>query len=171
MRKVVVVLAGVALLVFVNSTIVSRERLIEDGRVVLLELAPLDPRSLMQGDYMALQFRAARDGLPAGASRSTGLDGHLVLAQDARGVAVFRRLDDGAPLGPDEVRMRYRVRHGIPKLATNAWFFEEGHAGDYARARYGELRVAPDGEAILTGLRGEGFERLGKAPTEARYGR
>lgn len=161
MRKVVVVLAGAVLLVFVNATILSRERLIEDGRVVLLELAPVDPRSLMQGDYMALQFKAARDGLPAGAARSTALDGHLVLAQDARGVAVFRRLDDGVPLGPDEVRMRYRVRNGVPKLATNAWFFEEGHASDYAKARYGEFRVAPGGEAILTGLRDQGLARLG----------
>ena len=171
MRKIVVVLAGVALLVFVNATILSRERLIEDGRVVLLELAPVDPRSLLQGDYMALQFKAARDGLPVGASRSTALDGHLVLAQDARGVAVFRRLDDGAPLGSGEVRMRYRVRHGIPRLATNAWFFEEGHAGDYAHARYGEFRVAPDGEAILTGLRDEGLDRLRESPAKARYER
>jgi uncharacterized membrane-anchored protein len=167
MRKVVVVLAGVALLVFVNATIVSRERLIQDGRVVLLELAPVDPRSLMQGDYMALQFKAARDGIPPGASRSTALDGHLVLARDARGIAVFRRLDDGAPLGPEEVRMRYRIRHGVPKLATNAWFFEEGHAGDYAKARYGEFRVAPGGEAVLTGLRDEGLARLGGPPAKA----
>ena len=28
----------------------SNERILADGRVVLLELAPIDPRSLMQGD-------------------------------------------------------------------------------------------------------------------------
>ncbi len=170
MRKAIVMLAGVALLVVVNATILSRERLIEGGRIALLELAPVDPRSLMQGDYMALQFKAARDGLGAGASRSTALDGHLVLAQDARGVAAFRRLDDGGKLGPDEFRMRYRVRRGVPKLATNAWFFEEGHAGDFANARYGEFRVAPDGEAILTGLRDVELARLGN-PARAPAGR
>jgi uncharacterized membrane-anchored protein len=57
--------------------------------------------------------------------------------------------------------MRYRLRNGMPKLATNAWFFEEGHAADYAKARYGEFRVAGDGEAILTGLRDEGLVTLG----------
>ena len=161
MRKGTVVLAGIALLVLVNASILSRERLIEEGRVVLLDLAPVDPRSMMQGDYMALQFRVARDGF---AQVETGAgDGRLVLAQDARGVASFRRIDDGAPLAADEVRMRYRVRHNALKLATNAWFFEEGHDRDYAKARYGEFRVAPDGEAILTGLRDESLQTLGAA--------
>jgi uncharacterized membrane-anchored protein len=44
-----------------NQGIVQRERILSDGRVLLLELAPVDPRSLMQGDYMALQFAAADD--------------------------------------------------------------------------------------------------------------
>jgi len=39
----------------------SCERILSDGRVLLLELAPVDPRSLMQGDYMALQFAAVDD--------------------------------------------------------------------------------------------------------------
>jgi uncharacterized membrane-anchored protein len=49
--------------------------------------------------------------------------------------------------------MRYRVRAGNPKFATNAFFFEEGSAERYAPAQYGELRVDAAGEAILTGLR------------------
>jgi uncharacterized membrane-anchored protein len=171
MRKGVVVLAGIALLVVVNASILSRERLIDEGRIVLLELAPADPRSMMQGDYMALRFKAARDAFPVTAVRPAAQDGRLVLAQDARGVAAFRRLDDGRPLAADEVRMRYRIRHGAPKLATSAWFFEEGHAADYAKARYGEFRVAPDGEAILTGLRDEGLASLGGATTPAAAGR
>jgi len=159
-----VALAGLALLIVVNITIFSRERLIEEGEVVLLELAPVDPRSMMQGDYMALRFKVARDAFPLANPRSAAQDGRFVLARDVRSVAAFRRLDDGAPLAPDELRMRYRVRNGTPKVATNAWFFEEGHAADYAKARYGEFRVGADGEALLTGLRDEGLAPLG--PTE-----
>ncbi len=44
-----------------NHGIVQRERILSDGRVLLLELAPVDPRSLMQGDYMALRFAAVDD--------------------------------------------------------------------------------------------------------------
>jgi uncharacterized membrane-anchored protein len=76
-------------------------------------------------------------------------------------VGRFTRFDDGTPLAPGEVVMRYRVRNRTPKFATNAFFFQEGHAEFYARARYGEFRVASSGEAMLTGLRGEALDVLG----------
>lgn len=50
---------------------------------------------------------------------------------------------------------------GRVKFATNAFFFQEGHAKYYAGARYGEFRVAPSGELLLTHLRDEKLERLG----------
>ena len=152
MRKWVVIVSTLVLLVAVNLGIASRERLVEHGRIVLLELAPVDPRSLMQGDYMALRFRAA-DGAGVGADALQFADGRLVLAVDARGVGEFRRLDTGAPLAADEAVLRYRIRNGQAKLATNAFFFEEGTGDAYAKARYGEFRVADNGDAILTGLR------------------
>jgi uncharacterized membrane-anchored protein len=161
MRKWIVVLAALAILLGVNLVIAARERLLEEGRVVLLELAPVDPRSLMQGDYMALRLKVARDMPQATTGDAQG--GHVVLAVDTSDVASFRRLDDGTSLAPDEVKMRYRVRQGAPKFATNAFFFEEGRASDYNKARFGEFRVAPDGEAILTGLRDAAFVKLGKA--------
>ncbi len=39
--------------------IVQNEKVLSKGEIVLLELRPVDPRSLMQGDYMSLQFRLA----------------------------------------------------------------------------------------------------------------
>jgi len=152
MRKTVVVIAAVLILGVVNWTIASREAMLATGRVVLLELAPVDPRSLMQGDYMALNYRMAN--LAFGSRRGAhAADGYLVVEADADGVAAFRRFDDGAPLAPGEMRLRYRWREG-PKFATNAFFFEEGTALRYARAGYGEFRVSDDGDMILTGLRG-----------------
>ncbi len=153
MRRLVALLAGLAILAAVNWTVWQRERLVGSGRVVLLELAPVDPRSLMQGDYMALRFRVATDAFGPGRAAREAADGHLVLRLDERGVAELVRLDDGTPLAAAEVRMRFRVRGGTPKLATNAFFFEEGSAARYSEARYGEFRVDGNGEAILTGLR------------------
>jgi uncharacterized membrane-anchored protein len=163
MRNAIVAAAAVVLLATVNWVIHARETLLDSGRVVYLELAPLDPRSLLQGDYMALRFRAASDAF--GRRRADGNDdARLVLAVDARGVATFRRFDDGAPVAGDEVLIRYRVRNHRPTLGTDAFFFEEGHAADYAGARYGEFRVAPDGTSILTRLRDAELRLLGAAP-------
>lgn len=160
MRRWIALLAGLAILAVVNYTVYQREQLLSAGRVVLLELAPVDPRSLMQGDYMALRFRVAREAFGAEGPQGESGDGHLVLRRDPRGVAGFVRFDDGTPLAVDELRMRYRVRAGNPKFATNAYFFQEGTADRYTAARYGEFRVDAGGESILTGLRDEDLKAL-----------
>jgi uncharacterized membrane-anchored protein len=158
MRRIVAVAAGVLVLAIVNWTIYARERHLAEGRVVLLQLAPVDPRSLMQGDYMALAFAVAN----APGLRERPTDGRMIVALDARGVGRFVRRDDGSPLAPDEIALRYRVREGRVKFGSNAFFFQEGRGGDYAGARYGELRVSPSGEVLLTGLRGGALEPLGR---------
>jgi uncharacterized membrane-anchored protein len=161
MRKAVALLAGLLVLAFVNLGIHGRERLVADGRLVLLRLAPVDPRSLMQGDYMRLRFEVAGQAETAAGDRQAAA-GRIVLALDANRIGTYRRLDDGRPLGPGEALIRYRLRNGTGRLSTESYFFEEGRADAYARAAYGEFRVAPDGEAILTGLRGPRLEPLGR---------
>lgn len=160
MRKAIALLAGLIVLILANWTIYQREKLLAEGRVVLIELAPVDPRSLMQGDYMALDFQVLRD---LEAKKPQGLrDGRVVLALDERGVGTFLRFDDGSPLAPNQALLHYRVREDRPRIATNAFFFQEGEGGRYEPARYGEFRVAADGEAILTGLRDQNLKDLGK---------
>ena len=46
-----------------NLGIWQKERLIRDGQPIYVELAPVDPRSLMQGDFMRLNFRVPFDGV------------------------------------------------------------------------------------------------------------
>lgn len=162
MRKALALAAGILILLFVNWGIHQRELLVTEGRIVLLRLAPVDPRSLMQGDYMRLNFEVADRAF--GWRAAPGLaDGHIVIALDANRVGTFRRFfSEDKPLAAGEAKLLYRVRNGQPNFATNAYFFEEGTADTYANARYGEFRVAEDGEMILTGLRGERLERLGR---------
>lgn len=159
MRKAIALAAGLAILAFVNFGIYRREALVSGGRVVLLRLSPVDPRSLMQGDYMRLSFEAADQAFPFQSRRPTA-DGHVVVALDGRRVGHFRRLADDRPLAPGEIALRYRIRGGRPNFATNAYFFEEGQAAAFADAAYGEFRVGEDGEMILTGLRDSRLQPL-----------
>ena len=159
MRKAIALAAGLAVLAFVNWGIYQREQLVTHGRVVLLRMSPVDPRSLMQGDYMRLNFEVADQAFPFGERRSA--DGHIIVALDPHGVGHFRRFADVGPPRAGEVALRYRVRDGQPNFATNAYFFEEGQADAYAKAAYGEFRVAADGEMILTGLRDSALKPLG----------
>jgi uncharacterized membrane-anchored protein len=161
MRKGIAILAGVAILALANFSIYSRERLLTEGSVVLLHLAPVDPRSLMQGDYMALRFQAANNVRTLITGESPG-GGYIVLALDERRIGTLARLDDGRPLAANELKMRYRMRDQQVKFATNAFFFQEGDAHLYGKARYGEFRVDPNGDSILTKLRDEGLTVLGR---------
>jgi uncharacterized membrane-anchored protein len=161
MRKTIAIAAGLLVLAAVNWSIYGREQLLANGRVVLLELAPGDPRSLMQGDYMALRFRVETDLTASGREAAQAEDGFIVVKIGERGVGSFVRRDAGEPFGTGEARLRYRVREGRVKFATNAFFFQEGTGRLYERARYGEFRVAPNGELLLRHLVSEKFERLG----------
>lgn len=154
-----IALAGLALiLVLANWNIASKRAVIADGQVLLLELRPVDPRSLMQGDYMRL-------GLADAAMPSTTVIGDLpyrgtvILALDENRVGRFARLDDGSSLKEGELRVQYR-RHeewGLGRLdyGAQSFFFQEGDADRYGRARYAMLRVAQDGSTVLTDLAGE----------------
>ena len=153
------VLAGLALVLgLVNAMVFQRETLLHDGRPVYLALAPADPRSILSGDYMRLDYEVSQE-----ATRQSGdwpSSGRLVVRLDERGVGTFVRRDDGSRLEPGEVRLRYRSRRGRVGLGADAWFFEEGTAKLYQEAKYGELRVAPDGTVLIAGLRDKGLEPL-----------
>ncbi|WP_339118319.1 GDYXXLXY domain-containing protein [Halomonas sp. BMC6] len=162
----VVLLTTLAMLVVVNSAIWQKERHIAQGEVVYLELAPVDPRSLMQGDYMALNFALANrlqsELYQRGETPSASMNGDVVVRVDSARVAYFQRIDDGTPLDADERRLQFRLRHGQVRFATNAFFFQEGHAERYETAHYGEFRVNKEGELLLTALYDDTFQRLGE---------
>ena len=161
MRKVLVLVCGLLILGLLNYTIYARETLVSSGQSIFLELAPVDPRSLMQGDYMALRFAVTAQASQA-IKAATEKDGFVVLKRDARGVGQFSRVDNGEALASDELRMLYRQRHNSINFATNAFFFQEGKASLYEAAKFGEFKVASNGDSILVAMRDIDFQQLGE---------
>ena len=160
MKLRLLIMWGVAAMVLVvtNVLIVQKERLLAAPQGILLELAPFDPRSLVQGDYMRLAYAITRavpeQGLP--------VDGQLVVAVSADNVARYLRVYTPATaLAPGELLLRYRVRAGRLHIGSEAFFFQEGTADAYEKARYAELRADSAGESLLVGLRGPDREVLG----------
>ncbi|MFZ6820548.1 GDYXXLXY domain-containing protein [Undibacterium sp. Ji22W] len=174
-RSMWALIIGLLILSAVNWTIFSREKLLTEGRVVLLELAPVDPRSLMQGDYMALRFQVANEAFPnvnlnwrrgflVEKNSDALADGHLLLNVDEHGVAHFQKIAQmDEKVQSNQVLMRYRIRNNQVKFGTNAYFFEEGQATTYAKAKYGAFRVAPNGDMILTALHGADYVQIQNA--------
>lgn len=160
MHNKIALVSLVIVLGLVNWFIVGKEKHLAEGGIVYLDLAPVDPRSLMQGDYMALRFRLANEVYNA-LSTTDATDGYVVVSLDERNIGSFKYLYKDKALSKNEILMRYRVRNGAVRLATNAFFFQEGHGNYYQPARYGQFRVDDSGELLLVAMYDKNLNKLG----------
>ena len=163
MRKWLILLCAPLILGVVNFSIWQNEQLIKDGATVFLELAPLDPRSLMQGDYMALRFAMAQAIRQQMSDSSEAVSGNVIVQLDEERRASFVALDQGQPLKDGQLRVQFRLRNGQIKFATNAFFFQEGTGSVYEQAKYGLFRVGVEGQLMLTHLVDAKLQKLGQS--------
>ena len=164
MYKQVALFTLMVIFILVNWSIYEKEVHIKNGVAVFLKLAPVDPRSLMQGDYMALRYDIASkiyDKLPKyesyrGWRRNVDAkDGLVLVTLNEKKVASFSSIYMGSKLKKNQLLLRYRVRDGVVKFGSNAFFFEEGSASKYEQAKYGEFRVNGEGELLLVAMADE----------------
>ena len=141
----------VLVLLFFGFNIVKNEKVLSEGETVLLELRPVDPRSLMQGDYMTLHYEVCNHiyGLEA------ELNKFCVVQLDDDRVAHFVSLtnDAAVALREDELLLRYSLEKNswgekFYTIGSDSYFFQEGTANKYATAKYGMLKVVTKGEMI-----------------------
>ncbi|MGL4710113.1 MAG: GDYXXLXY domain-containing protein [Aeromonas veronii] len=162
-RQLALLLSGLAILAGVNATVWRYEHAMSSGEVVLLRLAPVDPRSLMQGDYMRLNYEIARE-LTSRDARATQNKGNdpLVIRLDAHQVASL--VADGKPdrLASYERLLQVHQSERQWQIGPDAYFFEEGTGEQYETARYGEFRLQADGKTLLVGLRDEAYQPIGQ---------
>lgn len=159
MSKKLTILFAILILIASNISIIIKEYTVKKGEIVLLELRPVDPRSIMQGDYMALNFSIS-NSIEHYIDSSQNRDGFVVLYVNQDRTADFVRLYTGENLELNEIKVKYRVRNSRVKFGTNAFFFQEGTGHNFELAKYGEFRLSSRGEIILTHLLSEDLERI-----------
>lgn len=145
-----ILLANLILLLGVISyEIVKKEHTLAEGKLILMKLRPVDPRSIMQGDYMRLRYEATRatylDSIPS--------RGYFICTLDELGVASKVRFQENAePLNTGEYRIKYFWNDRFAAIGAESYLFEEGSAAKFDSAKYGGLRVHESGESLLVGL-------------------
>ncbi len=143
-------------------SVMQKERLLASGDQIILALRPVDPRSLMQGDYMVLRLAVENDirhalyGLSDNDRALT--KGVAVVEIEKDKPARFKRLDNGSSLADGEKRLVFRGREGEVQVSSGAFFFQEGHGKAYERARFALLRVDGSGNGLITALLDERME-------------
>ena len=161
---IIIAILGLALvLVVMTRNIIKYENHLATGDTVLLALAPVDPRGFMQGDYMTLSYALERDVFAAlnkdPGSYPTNEEGYVIVALDQHNVGQLVRLaaNQSKNLASNEIAIYYRIRNGTMQLATNAFFFQEGHGEAFEAAEYGLFRINDKGEPLLTNLVDDNF--------------
>jgi uncharacterized membrane-anchored protein len=139
----------------VNISILQKEGMGKAGTTLFVALKPVDPRSIMQGDYMRLSFDIGELAATTPAQAEA-----LIGTMDQRGVWSAGRGDDGTRLAAGEIKINLSGSPSHRIFVTDAWFFKEGEAQRWQSARFGEFRVRADGNAVLVALRGAKLEEL-----------
>lgn len=137
----------------------SAERILAQGTQVKLELEPLDPRSLLQGDYVQLNYTISQpeEEDPTGSWEPLREQGRIrvVLAPDADGIHQFVRFaGEDEELSEGEVIINGRtdgyrtVYYGI-----ETYFVPEGTGLEVeSTAKYAYVRVSARGDALIERL-------------------
>lgn len=153
-KYIVIGLNLVLLLVYFNWSILAKENTLKHGALVLLELAPVDPRSLMQGDYMNLNYRITDQEDKDVINKR----GFCILKKDSLGVAQKVRFQANLmPKAKDEVAVKYFSKTigndiKLVKIGAESFFFQEGQGKSFENAKYGALKVDEGGNSVLVGL-------------------
>lgn len=158
--RILIIVNLLLLLGYFNWSIFQKEQILKDGQLVLLQLAPVDPRSLMQGDYMSLNYKESRYHL-RNWEEETPPRGYAILKTDSNQVAQIVRLQESPePMNDDELMMKYKIIDGRLFLGAESFFFEEGQDTIFEKAAYGGLKVDSKGESLLVGLYDADFQLI-----------
>ena len=166
-------LVGVFLIVLlgaVNYKVQQFEDVLATGKPVVLKIAHADPRSLMQGDYMVLNYAILSELQQSQFSsesnesnETTGIDelspsgkkAYILVHLDKNHVATLCEAQSEIPTDfkhcTPNVYLPIRYKGWSPELPSQDYFFAEGKGEYYAQAEYAEYRFK-DGILLLARL-------------------
>lgn len=167
------ILAGFSILLFVGL-ILKHEHHLANSQSIFVELAPVDPRSILQGDYMALNYelhfeadaeadREEEGSLPdkkiAALEKRIQDQTHLLsyVQLDDQHRVIQTSLDENLLKTHQGTSARLLLKNPSNRLANlypaaNSFLFAEGLEPCYRNAKYAEIKVKDNGQALLADL-------------------
>jgi uncharacterized membrane-anchored protein len=171
---------GIAVVAVVQTVVLAsmiwdRDQLLANGREIVLDVVPVDPRSLFQGDYVVLNYDISRVEVPAGSKpvrRGDVVYVTLQKAADDKWKVVQTGAAPPASTSADQIVLKGRVQYtseamqNAPAQTTvrygiENYFVPEGTGRDLEKL-VGDKKLAAliavdgDGNAGIKGLVVEG---------------
>lgn len=160
-KSMLIVVNLLLLISYFNWSVYAKEKIIDQGKLVLLKLAPIDPRSLMQGDYMALNYEVNVISKKVNIPKR----GFCLLKIDSNGVGHrIALIKNFRSEQNNQIAVKYffsgtEFWPGI-HVGAESYFFEEGQGKKFEAALYGGLKIDGNGNSVLVGLYDKHFKLI-----------
>lgn len=149
-RRIIIALNFIILMSFFSYSVYKQEGIKKSDSKLILELAPVDPRSLLQGDYMVLRYEIVDSLYTWELEEEIYFSkGFVLLEKDEKGVSRFAGVSEDWEKGSIEFR---RDMDGKYSIGADSYFFEEGTGKLYQNARYAEFYLYDEGKIRIKGL-------------------
>lgn len=130
-----------------NTLIFLKERAIAHSVEIKIALKPIDPRSLIQGDYMHLAYK-----IPLQVTKKE-MKGQLKITIDSDGFVKDYALYYNEALKKNQYLLNFtRKKNRSLHIGSETFLFQEGKADYFAKATHALFYLSPSGETILKEL-------------------
>lgn len=153
-RDATLFIVTIMIFVIFNVMIYQKQKILRTGQTVYLSIAPVDPRSLIQGDYMTFRY-LLEDDLPKAETPPIEKSGYLVITTNENGVGAFVKFYQGEKLNSNEKLLQYRFhpnKFSPYTIKPNTFFFQEKLQPNFQQAKFAVFHYQGDKNYLLTGL-------------------
>lgn len=163
-------IAPILVSLVISCLVIQKENLLQNGRSIFLKLAPVDPRSLIQGDYMILDYETIRNYQTQQSdypeTKNTIRKTQFIFEVDNQNVAtIVEEYTPNQKLKTNQFVLNIKITGYYQlNLGAESFLFQEGDGTYYEQAEYSELKVDPSGNTLLVGLRDKNLEPLNSPP-------
>jgi len=151
----------VTIMIFVifNLMIYQKRQLLKSGETIYFSIAPRDPRSILQGDYMAFRYTLETD-MKNATDKVPDKIGYIVIAFDDKSVGHFVRFHRGEKLAANERLLKYQSLDYGYRIQPSTFFFQEKLQHDFQQAQYAIFHYNGEKNYLLVGLANKDKERI-----------
>ena len=169
-KKILLIINIVILFVVTGFSANKEEGYKKSDSYFYLELAPVDPRSLLQGDYMTLNyditdkaqeiiFNGIYDSKDENNKFLDMRKGYIVVSLDENKVAKFVKLSKEKTDEKDLLFIAFKSDGFNVNINANSYLFQEGTGDKYENARYSKV-VLIGNNLRLIDLRDKDFKEI-----------
>lgn len=142
--KQILILLNFILVLLLTTLSAFKEESYKSREGFYLKLAPIDPRSLMQGDYMILNYEIVDEAWNKiyeieDRENKTLKNGFIAVKLNKDNVAIFKDVVKQPDNNPDLLYIAFKSNGYQLKINADSFFFQEGNVHLYENARYSKV--------------------------------